>query len=57
MSDDNRVSAKLSDQDLPDILGAVATIRAKLQFLVTLSPQERREMAILWLQRLRAPNQ
>jgi len=45
ISDDNRVSATLSDQDLTDILGAVATIRAQLPFLVTLSPHERREMA------------
>jgi hypothetical protein len=45
MTSDNRVSATLSDQDLTDILAAIATIRSKLPFLVTLSAQERKEMA------------
>jgi hypothetical protein len=44
MSNDNRVSATLTAQDVTDILGAVTAISSKLPFLVTLSPQERREL-------------
>src|SRR5690242_14566021 len=45
MGNDNRVSATLSAQDTADILAALQTIRSKVPFLVTLSAQERREMA------------
>ncbi len=44
MSNDNRVSAVLTAQDVTDILGSVAAIGAKLPFLINLSPQERREL-------------
>lgn len=44
MSNDNRVSAVLSSEDITEVLASVNAIRAKLPFLVTLSPQERREM-------------
>lgn len=43
MANDNVVSAKLSAKDTADIIQAVQTIRAKLPFLRTLTPQERRE--------------
>lgn len=45
MPTDNRVSASLSPQDLTDLLAAVATIRAKLPFLLPLNAQERTKMA------------
>jgi hypothetical protein len=44
MSNDNRVSAVLTAQDVTDILNSVAAISAKLPFLINLSPQERREL-------------
>lgn len=44
MSNDNRVSATLSAQDVDDIQNALALMRSKLPFLLTLSPQERREL-------------
>lgn len=43
MANDNAVSAKLSAKDTGDILEAIQTIRSKLPFLRTLTPQERRE--------------
>lgn len=45
MSNDNRVSAELSAQDVTEVLGALETVRQKMPFLLTLSTQERREMA------------
>ena len=47
MSDDNRVSASISAQDITDINAAIQTIRTKLPFLVSISNQERQEMAKL----------
>ena len=44
MSDDNRVSATLSDQDVAVIHDALELIRSKLPFLVSLSVQERRRL-------------
>jgi hypothetical protein len=44
MSNDNRISAVLSDEDVAAVQGALATIRGALPFLVTLSGQERREL-------------
>lgn len=44
MSSDNRISAVLSDEDVAAVQAAVAAIRAKLPFLVTLSAQERKEL-------------
>ncbi len=45
MAYDNRVVAVLSDEDVTAIQTALATIRGALPFLVTLSGQERRELA------------
>lgn len=45
MAYDNRVAAVLSDEDVTAIQAALATIRGALPFLVTLSGQERRELA------------
>lgn len=47
MSDDNRISAALTAQDITDINAAIQTIRTKLPFLISISNQERREMAKL----------
>lgn len=44
MSSDNRISAVVPAEDVTEILGSIAAIRAKLPFLLTLSPQERREL-------------
>jgi hypothetical protein len=44
MSNDNRVSAVLAAQDVTDVLALITAIRTKLPFLLTLSPQERREL-------------
>src|SRR5262245_57411089 len=45
MSDDNRVSASMTAQDITDITDAIGTIRSKLAFLISISNQERQEMA------------
>jgi hypothetical protein len=42
---DNRISAVLSDSDVTAINAAIATIRAKLPFLVALTEQQRKTMA------------
>jgi hypothetical protein len=47
MTDDNRVSASISAADIQAVLGAVQTIRQKLPFLVSLTNQERQEIAKL----------
>jgi hypothetical protein len=47
MSDDNKVSASMTAQDITDINAAIQTIRNKLPFLISISNQERREMAKL----------
>ena len=44
MTNDNKVSAALSVQDMTDIMAAFATIKAKLPFLINLSPAEKRRM-------------
>lgn len=44
MSNDNRISAVLSDEDVAAVQGALATIRGALPFLATLSAQERKEL-------------
>lgn len=44
MSNDNRISAVLSDEDVASVQAALATIRGALPFLVTLSGQERKEL-------------
>jgi hypothetical protein len=44
MPDSNRISASVTDEDRAAILAAIATIKAKLPFLLSLSPQESREM-------------
>lgn len=44
MSNDNRVSAVLPTEDVTEVLALIAAIRTKLPFLLTLSPQERREL-------------
>ncbi|KAA0068602.1 hypothetical protein [Rhodanobacter sp. T12-5] len=45
MAYDNRVDAVLSDEDVTTIQTALTSIRGVLPFLVTLSGQERRELA------------
>lgn len=40
----NRVSAKLSQGDRDTVIAAIATIKAKLPFLIDLSPEERRAL-------------
>ena len=42
MTNDNKVSASISAQDKTDILAAFATIKAKLPFLINLTPEGRR---------------
>lgn len=44
MTNDNKVSAAISAQDMTDIMAAFATIKAKLPFLINLSPEEKRRM-------------
>jgi hypothetical protein len=44
MSNDNLISASISNDDIQAIKDALALIRGKLPFLVSLSPQDRREM-------------
>jgi hypothetical protein len=41
---DNRISATLSQADRQAVLDAINTIRAKLPFLIDLSPEERRSL-------------
>jgi hypothetical protein len=45
MPNDNLISATVSAEDVLAIKDAVAVIRGKLPFMLSLSPQERREMA------------
>jgi hypothetical protein len=45
MADHNRISAVLSDADIAEIEGHLDAIRAKLPFLITLTTQQRRELA------------
>jgi hypothetical protein len=44
MTNDNKISASLSAQDMTDIMDAFATIKAKLPFLINLTPEEKRRM-------------
>jgi len=44
MSDSNRISATLTDDDVTAILGAIDTIRTKLPFLISVSNEERGEI-------------
>jgi hypothetical protein len=44
MPNDNKISATVSAQDRADILAAFGTIKAKLPFLINLTPVERRRM-------------
>lgn len=44
MPNDNLISATLGAEDIQAIKDALAVVRGKLPFLVSLSPQERREM-------------
>lgn len=44
MPDNNRISATLSDQDVTDIQAAIATIRQKMPFLLSLSDEERHDL-------------
>lgn len=44
MTNDNKISASISEQDMTDILAAFATIKTKLPFLINLSPAEKRRM-------------
>lgn len=43
----NQISAQLSEEDLNEILQAIATIRQKLPFLVKLSPDDKKKTAML----------
>lgn len=47
MTDDNRISASMTAADITDILAALATIHTKLPFLISITNQERKEMAKL----------
>ncbi|MCB1091956.1 MAG: hypothetical protein KDL87_10515 [Verrucomicrobiae bacterium] len=51
MPNDNKISATISAQDKADILAAFDTIRAKLPFLVNLTPAERRRTPTLGTER------
>jgi hypothetical protein len=44
MTNDNKISASISAQDMTDIMAAFATIKAKLPFLINLSMEEKRRM-------------
>ena len=41
MSDDNRISATMTTADIAAVLAAIATIREKCPFLISLTPDER----------------
>ena len=43
----DQITAELSEQDLGDVLQAIATIRQKLPFLVLLSPGDKKATAML----------
>jgi len=43
----NQISAQLSDEDLSEVLQAIATIRQKLPFLVKLSKGDKKKIAML----------
>lgn len=45
ITEDNRISATMTAQDITDINAALNTIRTKLPFLMSISNQERQEMA------------
>ena len=47
MPDDNRVSANLSPEAIAEIRGAIRVIHGQLPFLLSLTSQERKEMAKL----------
>jgi hypothetical protein len=47
MPNDNKISATISAQDKTDILAAFGVIKAKLPFLINLTPTERRRMPTL----------
>jgi len=44
MTNDNKISASIPAQDMTDIMAAFATIKAKLPFLINLTPEEKRRM-------------
>ena len=44
MTNDNKISASISAQDMTDILAAFATLKAKLPFLINLNIEEKRRM-------------
>ena len=44
MTNDNKISASISAQDMTDIMAAFATIKAKMPFLINLTPQEKTRM-------------
>jgi hypothetical protein len=43
----NQMSAQLPDEDLNEVLQAIATIRQKLPFLVKLSPDDKKKTSML----------
>lgn len=51
MPNDNKISATLSAQDVTDVLAAFATIKAKMPFLVNLTPAERKSLPTLGTER------
>lgn len=51
MTNDNKISASLSAQDMADIMAAFATIKAKLPFLINLNPRERQRMPSIGTER------
>ncbi|MBL9114228.1 MAG: hypothetical protein JNJ83_04425 [Verrucomicrobiaceae bacterium] len=51
MTNDNKISATLSAQDMTDILAAFATVKAKMPFLINLSLEEKRRMPTISTER------
>ena len=51
MSNDNKISASISAQDMTDIMAAFATIKAKLPFLINLTMEEKRRMPTISTER------
>ncbi len=44
MTNDNKISASITAQDMTDIMAAFATLKAKLPFLINLSMEDKRRM-------------
>ena len=51
MTSDNKISATLSAQDMTDILAAFGVIKAKLPFLINLTPSDRQRLPTIGTER------